>query len=356
MIEEHKTEDRRKSFKELSLSITEPQYREIDAISYSMLSRFQREGFRKLEHLYDKIESPSLTFGSIVDTMLTDGMEAFNEKFVISDFPELTDSLVNITKQLYALCGSMEFGDIPDDIISQICVDNDYYKSDKYKSYRIKNVRENCSYYFSLLKCYEGRTVITQQDYNDAMNCVDELKTNVRTQFYFNNDPFSMDVEKLFQLKFTGEYDGITIKCMPDLVVVNHKEKIIIPCDLKTTGSPEEIFGEHSFYQWRYFYQAQMYTYILKQIISKDEYFKDFKIKGYEFIVINRNTLTPMVWHYDSNFSETDITDKNGEIIPAWRTVLKQLDYYRKFYSEHEYYPNYPVGYEDMVLQIPLYN
>ena len=74
----------RKSLIDISLKITEPEYREIDAISYSMLSKFQREGFRGLEHLYDKVESPSLLFGSIVDTMLTDGMKEFEEKYLRS--------------------------------------------------------------------------------------------------------------------------------------------------------------------------------------------------------------------------------------------------------------------------------
>ena len=93
-----------KSFRELSLSITEPQYRDIDAISYSMASKFQGEGFRSLPTLYDRIETPSLTFGSVVDTMLTDGMDEFERKYMVCDFPQLTDSLVAITKELYSLC------------------------------------------------------------------------------------------------------------------------------------------------------------------------------------------------------------------------------------------------------------
>ena len=63
-----------KSIKELAWSVDEPTYRADSAISYSTLSRFEREGWRKLSSLFDKIETPSLTFGSAVDTKLTDGM------------------------------------------------------------------------------------------------------------------------------------------------------------------------------------------------------------------------------------------------------------------------------------------
>lgn len=30
--------------------------------------------------------------------------------------------------------------------------------------------------------------------------------------------------------------------------------------------------------------------------MDKDEYFKDFKLLDYDFIVVNRKTLTPLVW------------------------------------------------------------
>ena len=332
-----------KSLRELSLDITEPEYRDIDAISYSMLSTFQREGFRNISHLYDRKSSPSLTFGSIVDTMLTDGMDEFERKFIVCEFPELSDSLKVIADCLVAMGGDVPFEELSDSLIDSVCVQNNYYKADKYKNYRIKNVRESCGYYYKLWQTAKGRTVISQKDYDDALNCMGELKTNPYTKYYFTDNPFE-DIERLFQLKFMAEFNGIPIKCMPDLVIIDHTNKEILPCDLKTTSSPEEVFGEHSFYKWRYMYQAQMYTYIMQEVIKNDPYFKNFKIKSYRFIVINRNTLSPLVWHYDRNFSCTDITDNNGDVIPAWRKVLEELNYYREYYKKNDTYPKYPYG------------
>ena len=111
-------------------------------------------------------------------------------------------------------------------------------------------------------------------------------------------------------------------------IIVDHQEKIIYPIDLKTSGHAEEDF-EQSFITWRYFIQAQLYSYILKQVISKDEYFKDFKIAHYSFIVINRYTLAPLVWRYKNNFSEIPFIYE-GKEYRNWRSILIELDYYLK--------------------------
>lgn len=42
--------------------------------------------------------------------------------------------------------------------------------------------------------------------------------------------------------------------------------------------------------------QARLYWAIIRQNMDKDEYFKDFKLLDYDFIVVNRRTLTPLVW------------------------------------------------------------
>ena len=62
-----------KKLSEIAWNVPESVYREDPALSYSTLSRFDREGFEKLDSLFDKQESPSLLLGSIVDTILTDG-------------------------------------------------------------------------------------------------------------------------------------------------------------------------------------------------------------------------------------------------------------------------------------------
>ena len=61
---------------------------------------------------------------------------------------------------------------------------------------------------------------------------------------------------------------------MADLIIIDHNNKLIIPCDLKTSSKDEYNF-HHSFIDWSYFEQAQLYWYIIRQNLDKDEYFKE---------------------------------------------------------------------------------
>ena len=45
--------------------------------------------------------------------------------------------------------------------------------------------------------------------------------------------------------------------------------------------------------------------------MDKDEYFKDFKLLDYDFIVVNKKTLTPLVW--TCPFTQAEGTLKFGK-------------------------------------------
>lgn len=42
--------------------------------------------------------------------------------------------------------------------------------------------------------------------------------------------------------------------------------------------------------------QARLYWRIIRNNLDNDPYFKDFKLCDYLFIVVNKKTLTPLVW------------------------------------------------------------
>ena len=63
-ITENKT-DKRPTLYDISWKVPESVYRADPALNYSLLSAYERNGrFDSFEHLFDKIESSSLTFGS----------------------------------------------------------------------------------------------------------------------------------------------------------------------------------------------------------------------------------------------------------------------------------------------------
>ena len=87
-----------KSLKEISWDVSEDTYRKDPALSYSTLAKFEREGFNKLDSLFDHIDTPSLTFGSAVDSIITGGEEEFNARFMVAEFPSIPDSIISIVK------------------------------------------------------------------------------------------------------------------------------------------------------------------------------------------------------------------------------------------------------------------
>ena len=287
-----------KSLRDISWQVSEEEYRADPALSYSTLARYEREGFNNLDKLFDRIETPSLTFGSAVDSIITGGQEEFDERFMVAEFPSMPDSIVKIIKSLYKQYAGTyrSLLNIPDNSIIRETEDQNYQMNWKPET-RAKVIREKGTDYYNLLFVAGDRCIIDTQTYQDVVNAVKALKEGSSTKLYFADDnPFEPDIERLYQLKFKGEFDGITYRNMADLIIVNHKEKWVKPVDLKTSSHTEWDFYK-SFVDWRYDIQARLYWAIIRQNMDKDEYFKDFKLLDYDFIVVNKRTLTPLVWN-----------------------------------------------------------
>lgn len=242
-----------KSLYDISWHCTEEVYRSDKAYSYSTLAKFEREGFNNLDKLFDKVESPSLTFGSVIDCLMTDSQEEFDRRFLVADFPELSDSQKKVVEYLHRMFSKSypSLADFDNRTIINISEVLQYQLNWKPET-RARVIKENGGEYYDLLTLAEGKTVISQSLYNDALACAEALRTSEATKFFFEQDnPFDRDIERLYQLKFKGEYDGIPLRCMMDLALVNHKYKIIYPCDLKTSSKKEWDFPK-SFIEWRY--------------------------------------------------------------------------------------------------------
>ena len=252
----------RKSLRSISWDVSEETYRTDPALSYSTLARYEREGFNNLDKLFDRLETPSLTFGASVDALITGGQEEFDERFMVAEFPSTPDSIQMNWKP----------------------------------ETRAKVIKEKGADYYNLLFIAGSKTILDTQTYQDVCNAVRALKESKSTQFYFAEDnPFEPDIERFYQLKFKGEFNGVKYRNMADLIIVNHKEKWVKPVDLKTSSHTEWDFYK-SFVDWRYDIQARLYWAIIRQNMDKDEYFKDFKLLDYDFIVVNRRILVPLVW------------------------------------------------------------
>ena len=340
-----------KELSDIAWNVDEPTYRADPALSYSTLARYEREGgFSSLPTLFDKQSSSSLTFGSMVDTLLTGSEEDFANQFIVVDDPNISDTLKDIAYDLVDKYREAKtyFDNIPDDVLAEVGKAHDFWANDKYIANRVKQIRQNCKTYYSILMTAEDKTIVSPQDIADARRCASALKSSSKTSFLFaDNDPFDERYKRYYQLKFKGTdpESGVKYRSMADLILVDYQEKVIYPYDLKTSSHDEWKFGE-SFTKWRYDLQARLYWRNIRQTLDNDDFFKDFRLENYSFIVVNRRNCKPLVWSFDKtkDLGTINITKKSGYTY-VWRdpyTIGKELDYYLKNNCE------FPVGIHDV--------
>lgn len=305
-----------KSFETISLPITEEEYRQDGAMHYSTLATYARGGFGALQTLFERKESPSLTFGSCVDSLITGGEEEFNDRYLVAEFPPLEPAYINITKELFNIYKDSyaHIFLIPTENIIQMTEAIGFYKHWKPDT-RAKVIKEKCGEYYDLLHLAENKTLIDTTLYNKVLATVDALKTSPATKEYFKeNNPFDNSIERFYQLKFHTVSNKIPYSCMADLILVDNENKKVYPCDLKTSSHKEYDFFK-SFIDWSYHIQGRLYWRIIRDTMDKDEVFKDYSLENYTFIVVNGETLNPLTWAFeDTQKMGTLYYGKNNQI------------------------------------------
>lgn len=321
-----------RSIKTIFWDIPEPEYRKDPALSQSTISAFARGGFESLKTLFEHVESPSFTFGSAVDTLITDGEKAFADRFLVSDMPSISTTAEPIVKEVFRQFQDSytKLDDIPQSDLMPILSQMGWKSSTNWGvDAKHKNFLKESSQYYQTLFMAKGKTILPQDTYNRIFACVRALKDSPQTKNYFRaDDPFE-DIERVYQMKFKGVINGITYRGMADLLIVDHKNKVVIPCDLKTSHNREYNFPK-SLIEFRYDIQARLYWKLIRQTMDRDEYFKDFKLEDFRFIVVNNfDVPVPLVWLFPKTKAEGTI-ELGGRKLRAPEAIGEELTRYLK--------------------------
>lgn len=323
----------RKSLKDISWLVDETTYRNDSALSYSRIAQFFHNGPKALIS-NEKIDTPSLRFGSLTDTILT-ASEEFDDRFYVADIDKFSDTVRKMTEDLFN--PEIEELALIDDATILMILDTYQYQTNWKSQTRIDKIIDLGQDYYTVLKYSTGKIVISPQEFSEASQCVQTLKTHPFTYQIFECNE---DEEIFYQLKFKEDICDVKMRCMFDIIKLNHKEKWIRPIDLKTTGSSVELFPK-SFMEYCYWIQGSSYPSILEIAILKDDYFKDFKILPFQFLVINKNSLSPLIW--EMNYEEVfEFIKTKYEV--SWMSLLEdanwhlqngKFDYSRKSYENN---------------------
>lgn len=320
-----------KSLKDYSLNITEEQYHAYPAWSHSLISRYATEGFSSLATIHEPLKTtPSMAFGSLFDTLITRS-DDFEKEYAIMDTcpppaeKNVLDTLAKMTDKPFDL--------IPDSIIQDAIAQCSYQGRLKYETQLAK--LSAYSNYFNTVA--SGKTIVSSEDFNDAVEMSKALHENSYAGNLFQNGTID-GVEYLYQLKFVvkGTFGGkeVELKIMPDLVVVNHNLKYIQPVDLKTSSVPAHTWWKENFIKYRYDIQAELYSDVLRVIKNrKGSGMEDYDILPYIFTDISRTDKVPVSYIYDPRqpLSFGEYTYR------GYRGLLTEMIHYEE---EHAKVPN----------------
>ena len=158
------------------------------------------------------------------------------------------------------------------------------------------NNKDAVEYYESLCCEEDDRLVLSKDEYDTVINMKKLIKANPHSeQYFYNDDP---DIELRHQMPIYFEYMGEDCKGLLDVLVINHREKWILPVDLKSTSKPVEEFPIW-YLKYGYYRQAAFYNEAVKQwVIKRDETVRQQNIT--ESLVVGKDAVvSPMYSDYE---------------------------------------------------------
>ena len=272
-------------FKTKISDITEHEYRELDVASYSLLKAIADEGPGVIA---DKVfkTGAALEFGQLVDILITrpeDKDEIFHTKAIekpTASLLQLADSIL-----MDALVNDEEFEDITYGQIELRIKELGLWSS------MVDNAKLRAKYdndlFYNYLKesiAAKGKIIVTPEILSAATKCANVLLYHDYTKEFFEETD---DIEVIKQAKILYKFKGIQCKAMLDLIVIDHKNKIIKPFDIKTGA---ELPGDFQipFYKYRYYLQVVAYLLAIQSIVEQSDEFRDYKIEPFRFMYVSK--------------------------------------------------------------------
>ena len=176
----------KKSLKDISWLVDEPTYRADEALSFSSISKFYREGFSKLDQLFDKEESQALSFGSMVDCLMTEGEEEFNKRYFVCTIPLISDDYKLVVTAIKEELGNVHSSlyDIPSATIvsylDRFCIYQNNWKVDT----KADKIRGGANTYYQMMIKAGDKEVVSTEMAQDAKDCAEAFKTTLSKEVF----------------------------------------------------------------------------------------------------------------------------------------------------------------------------
>ena len=171
--------------------MVDKEYREMSGINQSMLKKLPTEPYKVKQYLDGTLveESKSyFVFGAMVDTLLTEGLKAYNKKFVVcKEYP--TDSIKEvIDKALHNIKADLYESSKSSHVLSD---DLSTYKVEVFKAMNELNYQTNWKdetrynkvvslgeEYFKFCLSVKDKVIVSIKDNSDALACYMGISSN----------------------------------------------------------------------------------------------------------------------------------------------------------------------------------
>lgn len=292
-------------------------YRKLDALNQTMIKLFDNDPVRFFEEFKlgkkrkDK-KSVSLIIGDLVDFFLLTckGDEEvfhnrFDEKFALFSGDKGTGQVYILADYLFELTErdrDEETGKVKTsfetrfkEAVQKIQADGKY--KGKTEDKILEDFEKNGYEYFEMLCNNLGKTVVDTSLVDKALVVGNKIKLDSFTEDIFN-PPSS--IEYLTHVPISWSYKigegAILCKSELDIILVDHKEKIIRPLDLKTTYDNESF--DYAYIKNAYYLQNAFYREAVRNWAQKND-MEDYTIEPMSFVVgdTSSNNRRPLVYH-----------------------------------------------------------
>jgi hypothetical protein len=279
-----------KTLSDLSLRITEEEYREIGDVSYSLLSSIDRLGAEvKTE---DFQGNKGTQMGTLIEELVIGGYDA--TKYYIGDAVDIGDTLITIINEIFQPEYEIELNEEwLEGFVLQALIDMphlQYYNNWKNET-RAKSIVKNGFPYIKSLVESRGKISFTNAEFDTCVQCAVTLKSHAFTGKIFKKRE---NVDTFAQFKGTFNIHDITVRFMVDFLEVDHNTKTVTPYDIKTGNKKPENF-QKSYHYWRYDIQDYIYTKGVTKVLFDE--FPHYTYNPVHFIYINTvGTPRPLIY------------------------------------------------------------
>ena len=325
-----------------NLKITEPEYRELDYPSYSLLASVSKQGVDVLNGV--KGSFFQLKFGSLVDDMCFEPSKLVNYYHGANNKPPTGHPKTIADAILDTIHGEVGSEQVVDSFIQtrtrKISDNIADYKTEilaaaanakaytKYTPEKIMEVmtKDVVSDYFKDKLNSRGKMHIKPEMWANALEAASTLKSHDFTRMYFEAEE---GVELFYQYKFIQNINGTDVKGMFDCVVADHNNKVIYPVDLKTGEAPVTMFNEVILLH-KYYLQASLYREGMLKIVANDPDLAGYQVAPFEFVYLSKmNLLKPLIWVAPESLHQAGLNGFTDRFGFKHKGIYELLDLYK---------------------------